>query len=193
LWEEPKADKHYGFGVDTSEGLAHGDRSVISIVRRDTGMEVGQIAGNYPPHRLAEKLGLVASLFPKHMCVIERNNHGHAVIAEAKHIQHLNLYRREVVDKVTEQTDFVIGWDTNERSKAYMISTLARCMEEGQCTPQSAETYQELQYYVHGDRGIMGALPGKHDDRVIALSLANLACERMVIVGSTDLADYGIY
>ncbi|QDT46178.1 hypothetical protein Pan258_01950 [Symmachiella dynata] len=192
IWEDP-TDAEYGIGVDTAEGKADGDNSVISVVRRDTGFEVAQIAGKIPMHQLAEKLGIVCGMYRNHLAVVERNNHGHTVIAYAKEDSRINLYQREETDKVTEKTSLSIGWDTNERSKAYAINTLARDIEDKQCIPQSHETYAELMCYVYGDRGIMGAMPGKHDDRVIALSLANIACERMVVLGSAKLADYGIY
>lgn len=192
IWEEP-TDDYYGIGVDTAEGLEHGDNSVISVVNRRTGNEVAQVAGKLPPHRLAEALDHVCQLYKNHLCIIERNNHGHAVIAHAKEYASIKLYRKKTIDKVTSQTSFVIGWDTNEKSKSYSISSLSRALEDGECTPASPQTYQELQYYVHGDRGIMGAMQGKHDDRVIALSLANMACEQVMNLGSTNSADYGIF
>lgn len=197
IWEEPDQDCTYGIGVDTAEGLEHGDRSVISVVCRETGMECAQVAGNLAPHELARKLGEVVRLYDRsgerHLAVIERNNHGHAVIAYAKEDPAISLYRRKVKDKVTEKTDLVIGWDTNEKSKAYAVSELAKALEDGGCFPQNPETYLELQYYVHGDRGKMAAMKGKHDDRVTGLFLANLACREIVTVGSTSLADYHIY
>jgi hypothetical protein len=49
------------------------------------------------------------------------------------------------------------------------------CLEDGHLIPHGPETYEELRVFVHGERGSIGALPGKHDDRVMALSLANMA------------------
>ena len=78
--------------------------------------------------------------------------------------------------KVTEK----IGWDTNERFKSLAIDSLSRDLEDGNCIPQSSETYEELRTFVHGERGKMGGLPGKHDDRVMALSLASIAARQEV-------------
>jgi hypothetical protein len=50
FWEEPIKGETYGIGVDTAEGLAHGDNSVISVVRKSTGEEVAQMAGKISPH-----------------------------------------------------------------------------------------------------------------------------------------------
>lgn len=193
IWDEASSDDDYGIGVDPAEGKAEGDNSVISVVSRKKGREVAQVCGKIPMHQLAEKLGVVCRMYQSHLAVIERNNHGHTVISYAKEDSAINLYQREEIDKVTEKTSLSIGWDTNERSKAYAINTLGRDIEDGKCVPQNPETYLELMHYVFGDRGIMGAMAGKFDDRVMALSLANIACERMVVLGSLNLADHQIY
>lgn len=178
VWEEPIAGEFYGIGVDTAEGLAHGDNSVISVVRQKTGDEVCQVAGHISPHELAKALGAVAQMYPEHTCVIERNNHGHTVIAYAKEDGNIRLYRTTVKDAVTDKESEKIGWDTTEKSKSYAIDTLSRDLEDGSCVPHSAETYGELRTFVHGERGKMGAVQGRHDDRVMALALANVAARQ---------------
>lgn len=199
IYEEYDPDKTYGIGVDTAEGLEHGDNSSLEVICKETGEEVAQCTGKLAPHELARRLGIAARMYDKtshrtsHLAVVERNNHGHTVIAYAKDDPAINLYQRQEKDKITDKVSTVIGWDTNERSKAYAINTLSRDLEDHQCIPHSFETYDELRTYVHGDRGIMGAMPGKKDDRVIALSLANLACREMFTVGSLDPSDYGLY
>jgi hypothetical protein len=191
--EEIDTDKHYGIGVDTAEGLEHGDNASITVQCKETNEEIAQCTGKFSPHELSRKLGIVARIFPNHLAVIERNNHGHTVIAYAKEDRAINLYQREEKDKITDKVTLVIGWDTNERSKGYAINTLSRDLEDGQCIPHSFETYDELRTYVHGERGIMAAMPGKKDDRVISQALANLACREMVAIGSLDPSSYGFY
>lgn len=177
VFQEPDENEFYGFGVDTAEGLAHGDNSVISVMKKSTGEEVAQCAGHISPHELAKKLGLLARMYRNHICIIERNNHGHTVIAYAKEDDQLNLYQKEVTDLVLNKITKKIGWDTTESSKSLAIDTLSRDLEDGVCIPYCIETYDELRTYVHGERGKMGGLPGKHDDRVIALALANMAAK----------------
>lgn len=196
IWEEPKADYHYGIGVDTAEGTEEGDNSVVTVVCKETGEEVAQLAGKITAieeHALAQSIRTIARMYKNHLCVVERNNHGHAVIGFLKAYDDVKLYQRQVKDKITEKTETVIGWDTNPKSKAYVIDTLKKSLKEGECIPHSFETHNELRVFVHGERGKMAAMPGNHDDRVIALALANLACHELIILGSLDPADYGIY
>jgi len=196
IWEEPENGRHYGIGVDTAEGLAHGDNSVISVVCKETGREVAQASGKISAideNDLARVLSLVGRMYRDHLCVIERNNHGHALIGFVKDDAALNLYQQEEKDAITQKVTRKIGWDTGHKSKAYVIGVLKRDLKDGACIPRSPETYDELRTYIHGERGIMGAMPGKKDDRVIALSLANLACREMILLNSLSASDLGFY
>lgn len=175
LYAEPVPGRHYGIGVDCAEGLAGGDNSVVIAVDSVTGEEVAQIAGKISAldeSELAAKVSAMGRLFPDHNCVIERNNHGHTVIAYVKDDPYLKLYKVEVKDKILDQETDRIGWETDGKSKAFLISELKRDLKHGKCIPHDVETHEELRVFVHGERGKMGALPGHQDDRVIALGLA---------------------
>ncbi len=184
IYQEPDPSKHYGIGVDTAEGLAHGDNSAISVVCKETGEEAAHVAGKISAvdeGALAKLIGIIAKMYPNHCCIIERNNHGHTVIAFVKSDGNVNLYRQEDVDSITGKITQTIGWNTDQKSKAYAIDTLKKDLKAGGCIPHSIETYGELRVFVHGERGKMGALKGHHDDRVIALSLANIAAQQSQI------------
>jgi hypothetical protein len=128
-----------------------------------------------------------AKMYKQHTCIIERierNNHGHTVIAYAKEDSSIRLYRTREVDKITNKVGEKIGWDTTdttEKSKKIAIDMLARDFEDAKCVPHSAETYAELRMYVHGERGKMAGLPGKNDDRVMGLSLANITANQNAV------------
>jgi hypothetical protein len=181
IYEEPNPAHHYGIGVDTAEGLADGDNSVISVVCKETGHQVAELAGKISAieeHELARMVSIVARMYENHLCVPERNNHGHTVIAFLKNDGAVNLFRTQEVDTVTGKTSEKIGWNTDQKSKAYAIDTLKKDLKEGRCVPHSVETYDELRVFVHGERGKMAALKGHHDDRVMALSLANIGAQQ---------------
>ena len=63
------------------------------------------------------------------------------------------------MDNVTIRISDKFGWDTNERSKSYAIDKLSHDGEDGKCIPHSAKTHAELRTRVHGERGMMAALP----------------------------------
>jgi hypothetical protein len=126
-------------------------------------------------------VSVVGGMYATHMCIIERNNHGHTVIAFVKNDGAVNLFRQQEVDSITGKTTEKIGWNTDQKSKAYAIDTLKKDLKAGTCIPHSFETFDEIRTFVHGERGKMGGLRGHHDDRVMALSLANLAAQQSEI------------
>lgn len=60
----------------------------------------------------------------------------------------------------------------------YAIDTLKKDLKDGCGVPHPFDTYDELRTFVHGERGAMAALKGSHDDRVMALSLANIGAQQ---------------
>ena len=154
---------------------------MISVVCKETGRQVAEMAGKISAleeHELARRVSLVARMYENHLCIIERNNHGHTVIAFVNSDGAVNLFRKSEVDTITGKTTEKIGWETDQKSKAYAIDALKKDLKEGRCVPLSCEAYGELRVFVHGERGKMGALKGHHDDRVMALSLANVTAQQ---------------
>lgn len=117
-------------------------------------------------------------MYENHLCVPERNNHGHTLIAFLKNYGHVRLYQQEEVDSITGKMTKKYGWNTEAKSKAYAIDTLKKDLKDGRCIPRSVETYDELRTFVHGERGAMAGMSGCKDDRVMALSLASIGAQQ---------------
>jgi len=100
-------------------------------------------------------------MYERHSCIIERNHHGHTVIAFTKDDGAVNLDRQEEEDSITGKITTKYGWNTDQKSKAYAIDTLKKDLKDGQCVPHSAETYEQLRTFVHGEarwRGCLGSM-----------------------------------
>lgn len=189
-------DGDISIGVDPAEGLATGDNSAAKALNRK-GEEVATLAGKYDPEQLAEKVAWLCrrakSRGFENYTVVERNNHGHAVINELKNFREVRLYRSEDTDAVTQKKVMKYGWNTNHKTKAVAITELRKAIKRGEVTLYDFETYQELLFYMYGDRGTMNATTGKHADRIIATALANMGLIQWLDATSLDLNDYGIY
>ena len=63
------------------------------------------------------------------------------------------------------------GWKTTRTSKPLLIDDLGMALRSGELTIHDRYTIAELRTYVRNERGTMSGSP--HDDRVMALALAN--------------------
>ena len=56
VWCEPQAQHGYVLGVDTSEGLGHGDYSCVQVLDLNTGEQAAVWHEHIPPDELADEL-----------------------------------------------------------------------------------------------------------------------------------------
>jgi hypothetical protein len=80
IFRLPEAGRRYVIGVDPAEGNPQSDESAASVVDADTGEQVAVLAGRLEPAVLAARLADVAGLYNGAGILVERNNHGHAVL-----------------------------------------------------------------------------------------------------------------
>ena len=56
VWREPEQNNIYCIGVDTAEGLVHGDYSCAQILDVRSGEQVAVWHGHIPPDTLADEV-----------------------------------------------------------------------------------------------------------------------------------------
>ena len=174
IWEEPIKGFRYSIGCDVAEGLG-GDYSTIEVLNAYTGEQVAEFRSNHiPPDMLGDLLISVGTYYNRALLVIEVNNHGRSVIDGIKK-RYANLYRREVFDKVTNETSYQLGWRTTGTTKPMLVDTLEEAVRNEDIKIRSYEAMKELRVFVQTDeqgRQGFGAEGSAHDDLVIALGLA---------------------
>jgi hypothetical protein len=149
VWQYPEQHHAYVMGVDTAEGLGHGDYSVIQVLDVGTGEQWYRDA----------------------LCCVESNNHGLTTITELRHLGYPKLYRRRQLNSVTNTVGQEFGWKTTRTSKPLMIDELSSALRNFELTIYDRHTLAELRTFVRNERGGMSGSP--YDDRVMALALAN--------------------
>lgn len=179
-FEPPKKNHWYVMGIDTAEGLEHGDHSVISIFDR-TGMtfikEVARyVSKTYNPEELGELAVHLANYFNKAFIVAERNQPGNVTCLAMFNLEYNNLYMRDDEETITpgdnQPNRFKIGFSTNKQSKALIVNNAATGLKDDQIFLRSERAIQEWTQFSLVD-GKLTAPSGKHDDCVIADCLAN--------------------
>jgi hypothetical protein len=104
----------------------------------------------------------LAKAYNDALVAVERNNHGHGVLAHLSHAQYLNVYREGRQD----------GWLTSAVSRPSMIENLAAVLATSQRLFHSPLFLNECRTFVRQADGNTGAAVGAHDDTVMAMAIA---------------------
>ena len=171
VWEQPESRNAYVMGVDTAEGLGHGDYSVIQVLNVRSGEQVAIWHGHIAPDFLADEVDSLGRWFNKALCCVESNNHGLTTITELRHLGYPNLFRKRQLNSVNNRIGQEYGWKTTRTSKPLMIDDLSSALRNEELIIRDRHTLAELRTFVRNDRGSMNGSP--YDDRVMALALAN--------------------
>ena len=171
VWEEPQSGVLYSAGVDTAEGLGHGDQSCVQVLRQDTGEQVACFCDRLPPDLagvVAYRLGI---WYQGALLVVEANNHGIATLNTLRHMGYKSLYRRRQTNRLYNRVTEEFGFKTTRSTKPLIIADLDEALRKQEVMIHEPETFVELKGYVRDEAGRMGGSP--FDDRVMALALAH--------------------
>jgi len=172
LWEEIDKKAGYVIGIDTAEGLEHGDNSVVMILRRDTKPKlIGLYAGKMEPHDLGKMALGLADECNEAWVVIEMNNHGFTVMGQFRAANYSNLYTEKSFEKWGQKESRKWGWFTNSLTRPILVDEIGRSIREDSLDIPDAETIAEMGTFIINAKGKAEAQHGCKDDRVIALGL----------------------
>jgi hypothetical protein len=162
IWKEPEPGVRYLLCADTAEG-GGGDPSGALMYDRATGKHVATISGQYQPWELAGALAKLARKYNDAEVVVERNNHGHAVLQA--------LEREEKYKKVYKFEDKKPGWPTNAITRPMMLDALEDSHRRGLWKTKDRNVLSQFRTFVITDTGKAEAARGEHDDLVMAAAI----------------------
>ena len=163
VWLVPQPGTEYVIGVDPAGGGVNGDYSCAQVIDRKDGMQCAELLGHIAPREMADKVCDLAKRYNDALLAVERNNHGHAVLARlVDTLKYTNLYCEGGQP----------GWNTTAVSRPPMIANLGEVLVVKPELFQSARLWNECRTFVRSANGTPGAGPGAHDDCVIAMAIA---------------------
>jgi hypothetical protein len=168
-WFPPQAARRYIVGVDPAGGGSEGDYACAEVIERQTGMQCAEIHGHFPPQELAMRLIELSNTYNRALLVVERNNHGHGVLAHLRAQGCLNVYREGGQD----------GWLTSAVSRPAMLENLAAVLATEPELFQSPRLLNEFRTFIRHPDGSSAAAGGTHDDCVMAMAIALAARQAM--------------
>lgn len=119
------------------------------------------------PDIFAHELKAAGTRFGNCMIAVERNNHGHTVLAILKKMYY-NLYKERKVDFKEDITTEKLGWHTNMATKPRMVYDFKTAIDEGLVNIPDKITVRELLTYERDDVTTFNREEVKHWDRAIA-------------------------
>lgn len=163
VYRAPVRGKHYVIGVDPAEGNPTSDDSALTALDRLTGEEVASLAGKFQPATMGDHAHAVGKYYNNADILVERNNHGHAVILRL-------MYQDDC--RILDGIDDRPGWLSTALGKTILYDSLADSFREQSTTLHSFATYTQIAAI---EGSTLRAPPGTHDDRADAFALANVA------------------
>jgi len=164
IYQGPIPGRRYILAADVAEGLAKGDYSTATIIDAESWEEVAHIHGHWEPAVYAGYIQILGEFYGA-LIAVERNNHGHAVLATLAANGCSNVYENP------EENPPRPGWVTNLKTKPLSIDNLAEALRDDLCKIRTAATLDELQIYAVDDKGKTGAPDNYHDDRVMTWAI----------------------
>lgn len=186
IWEDYLPGETYVLAADIAEGLDRGESSVADpeqggadfssgyVVRARTLKVVAAIHGRIPPVEFARKLDKLGRRY--RACVApERNNHGHTVVHVLEEARYPEVYRHLEYDQGGARF-LRPGFPTDTKTRPMILDALAEVIRTGQLDCPDQRFWVEVLRFHRNKVGKPEALPGSHDDRVMALAIAIYLC-----------------
>jgi len=160
VYAPPVPGRRYVVGADPAEGNPMSDQSALEVLDVNSGEEVVSLAGRYEPATFAAHVDTVGRWYNQAAVLVERNNHGHAVLLWLR--DNSRLFRLGGHDGNT-------GWHTTKKGKALLYDGAGEALRDRETVLHGPGTFSQLASI---EGATQRAPEGLHDDRATAFTLA---------------------
>jgi hypothetical protein len=163
IWLPAARGRRYILGVDAAGGGAGGDYACIEVIDRESGLQCAELYGHYTPEELAAQAAKLGREYNNALMVVEKNNHGHAVLAMLERVeQYEPLFRN----------NRYAGWVTTVLTRPTMLERFGAMLVANAELFQSRRLLEECRTFVRHADGRIAAAEGSHDDAIMAMAMA---------------------
>lgn len=167
-WLLPQSGRSYIIGVDVAEGGSDGDFSAAEVIDQETGLQCAELLARWPIARFTQELADLGRRYNTALLAVERNNQGLAVLYALEHqFGYPRLFRHADVVPAGKP-----GWLTNARTKPLAVAALGKMLCDAPEAFLSERLLEQCRSFSYLENGELGALPGAHDDLVMAMAIA---------------------
>ena len=163
IWLPAAKGRKYILGVDAAGGGSGGDYACVQVIDRASGLQCAELYGHYTPEELAAQAAKLGREYNGGLIVVERNNHGHAVLAMLERVeQYEPLYRN----------NRYAGWVTTMLTRPTMLERFGATLVANSELFMSRRLLEECRTFVRRADGRIAASEGAHDDAIMAMAMA---------------------
>lgn len=190
IWEMPDKGKQYDIGVDvalgtsvndtsmTSDAEEEGDWSVMCVIQRGTNRQVAEWRSrSVNVMKLAEIAAALGYFYNQAQIAVEVNGIGVATNMNLSQMGYPNIYVWRYRDERSTRFSKKVGWETNYKTKKWLISFAVNQIINDNVTVRSLELLDEMRQFIHLGNERYGAAAGSYDDRVMAFLIALTASD----------------
>lgn len=170
IYKSPQPGHEYIVSVDTAHGVEDGDFSCIQILDRNTREQVAELYARIPPDVTASQAKLAATFYNSALLVPEIDGPGLAVIKELLDSDYMNLYVRNINAANWTQRYGFRTQAKDQRDSA--IAAIAKAIRLETHTFYSLRFLNECKVFIETQSKRCEAMPGEHDDAVMAMAIA---------------------
>jgi len=169
VFRKPEDNHLYVIGADPAEGNPNSDESSATVLDVASGEEVAVLAGQLQPNTFADYMEKLAGYYNNASVMVERNNHGHAVLLKLA---------EDGFEGTMNGFDGRPGWHTTTKGKAILYTHCTKVIQEKDVIIHDFVTNQQLASIVGST---LKAPEEEHDDRATSFALA--VCGRIILMG----------
>lgn len=160
VFRQPVPLHQYVIGCDPAEGNPTSDDSAIVVLNIQTGEQMAVLHGKFEPSAVADYVAQLSAYYNDATAMIERNNHGHAVIL---------ALRDTPVRVLRDPANKKPGWLSNHLGKTTLYNEATATFRDGDAAIHHMTTYNQLAAI---EGATLRAPDGQHDDLADAFALA---------------------
>lgn len=178
IYAPPAKERKYIIGGDPAEGNPTSDDSAITVLDFATGEECAVLAGKFEPSTFGGHIAVMSAYYSNAPAMVERNNHGHAVI------QWLEEHARRV--RLLHGHDDKPGWMSSKLGKALLYTECAdHFRTNAQESTKILHSFASYTQLASVEGATLRAPEGQHDDRADSYALAQVG--RAASVGNNAI------
>jgi hypothetical protein len=170
IWKEPMMGHDYIIGVDCAEGVGKdGDNSCFEIIDAISMEQVAEFYSNtVPPNIFSKIINEIGIYYNTATVVVENNSIGGAVLSSLS-----NDLGYEAIYYENKKSNNKLGVKITPSNRPILLESLQNRITSGSVRINSHRLVGELKTFIYSPQKKRAeATKGKHDDAIMALSLA---------------------